>query len=151
MKCRTHVYIFIYETRTKEMMFYVFRIWNCCFVPVHVLSAHSTSWKRVRKVHPNFVHQHITNTQLPDFGTCTFWSQSSPTVSFWKNKHKPELTNLTLPTACFLSEKNTQKRNIWILIFRSTLHSSRYNCSDIPTTLLSNTACRDEASTCLGF
>ena len=25
MKCRTYVYIFIYETRTKEMMFYV---WN---------------------------------------------------------------------------------------------------------------------------
>ena len=26
MKCRTHVYIFIYETRTKEMMFDVYNL-----------------------------------------------------------------------------------------------------------------------------
>ena len=98
---------------------------------------------------PSYIY--VTNTQLPEFGTCRFWSQSSPTVSFWKNKHKPEPTNLTLPTACFLSKKNTQKRNIWILLFRSTSHSSRYSHSDIPTTQLSNSECRDDASTCLGF
>ena len=57
---------------------------------------------------PSYIY--ITNTQLPEFGTCTFWSQSSPTVSFWKNKHKPEPKNLTLPTAC--KEKHTKKKHL---------------------------------------
>ena len=34
---------------------------------------------------PSYIY--VTNTQLPEFGTCTYWSQSSPTVSFWKNKN----------------------------------------------------------------
>ena len=45
----------------------------------------------------------------------------------------------------------THSKNWFILLFLSTSHSSRYSHSDIPLTRYLNSACRDDASTYLGF